>query len=74
MASFKARLSRMSVFDYLHRGFVFSLVGIAGYGIFMMGAIHFDTMRRGKGASPPFSSCLCIRFVRLANSPGLCVV
>ena len=35
--------------DMLHRTFVFGLAGMACYGVFMMGAIHFDTMKRGKG-------------------------
>ena len=43
--------SLLGFYDVLHRGAVFGLVGIAGWGLFMMGAAHFSIMRRGKGTS-----------------------
>lgn len=52
--------SRLGFYDLLHRGAVFGLVGITGWGIFMMGAAHFSIMRRGEGASSLLALvCVC---------------
>ncbi|KAH9949282.1 hypothetical protein B0H21DRAFT_729478 [Amylocystis lapponica] len=40
---------RMSISDILHRGVLYSLVGVSIWGIVMMGVVHRDTLRRGKG-------------------------
>ncbi|KAI0686707.1 hypothetical protein BC835DRAFT_1420256 [Cytidiella melzeri] len=40
----------MPVADILHRGFLYTLVGISAWGIFSMGTVHMDTLRRGRGA------------------------
>jgi hypothetical protein len=48
------RLRSVPLADVLHRGFLYSLVGISGWGIYMMGAVHMDTLRRGRGASPTY--------------------
>ena len=45
------RLRQMPVGDLLHRGLLYTLVGITGWGTFMIGAVHMDTMKRGRGAS-----------------------
>ena len=41
---------RLALTDILHRGVVYSLVGLSVWGIYMMGAVHRDKMRRGEGA------------------------
>ena len=51
MASRQFKFLGLTPMDMLHRTFVFGLAGMACYGVFMMGAIHFDTMKRGKGVS-----------------------
>ena len=40
----------MPLGDVLHRGLLYTLVGITGWGIYQMGAVHMDTLRRGRGA------------------------
>jgi len=41
---------RMPITDILHRGVLYSLVGLSVWGIVMMGAVHRDTLQRGKEA------------------------
>ncbi|KAF9012668.1 hypothetical protein BDQ17DRAFT_718773 [Cyathus striatus] len=43
-------MARLSLIDYLHRGVVYSLVGLTVWGVGMSVAVHRDTMRRGRGA------------------------
>lgn len=43
------RLRQMPIGDVLHRGVLYTIVGISGWGIFMIGAVHMDTMKRGRG-------------------------
>ncbi|KAI0343449.1 hypothetical protein BDW22DRAFT_1483505 [Trametopsis cervina] len=42
------RLRALPLGDLLHRTFLYSLVGISGWGVFMMGAVHRDTLKRGR--------------------------
>lgn len=44
------RLRQVPIGDILHRGLLYTLVGITGWGIYMIGAVHMDTMRRGREA------------------------
>lgn len=41
---------RLPIGDILHRGIVYSLVGLSVWGIVTMGRVHFDKIRRGQGA------------------------
>ncbi|KAF8234377.1 hypothetical protein L208DRAFT_1359604 [Tricholoma matsutake] len=38
----------LPVLDILHRGIVYSLVGLSVYGIAMSFAVHRDTLQRGR--------------------------
>lgn len=58
MSAFR-RLRQLPLGDLLHRGLLYSLVGVTGWGVFMIGAVHVDTMRRGKGM---FAFLLVVRF------------
>lgn len=49
MSAFQ-RLRHAPIGDILHRGLLYTLVGVTGWGIYMIGAVHMDTMRRGRGA------------------------
>ncbi|KIP08999.1 hypothetical protein PHLGIDRAFT_23163 [Phlebiopsis gigantea 11061_1 CR5-6] len=40
----------MPVGDVLHRGLLYTLVGITGWGIYEMGVVHMDILKRGRGA------------------------
>ena len=40
---------RMPIADILHRGVVTSLVGLTLYGVFLGGAVHRETLRKGRG-------------------------
>ncbi|KZT72429.1 hypothetical protein DAEQUDRAFT_664266 [Daedalea quercina L-15889] len=40
---------RLSVTDILHRGLLYTLVGISLWGVVMIGVVHRDTLRRGRG-------------------------
>ncbi|EKM53637.1 uncharacterized protein PHACADRAFT_260096 [Phanerochaete carnosa HHB-10118-sp] len=44
------RLRQVPIGDILHRGLLYTLVGITGWGVYMIGAVHMDTMRRGREA------------------------
>lgn len=44
------RVRQMPIGDILHRGLLYTLVGITGWGTVMIGAVHLDTMKRGRGA------------------------
>ena len=41
----------LSIGDWAHRGLVFTLVGVSVWGLLMIGVVHKDTLRRGRGAS-----------------------
>jgi hypothetical protein len=41
----------LPVLDILHRGVVYSLVGLSVYGIAMSVSVHRDTLQRGRGMS-----------------------
>jgi len=41
---------RLSITDIIHRGVVYSLVGLSVWGVVMMGVVHRDTLRRGREA------------------------
>jgi len=43
-----ARL-KLGVLDYLHRGLVYSCVGLSVYAVAMSIVIHRDTMKKGEG-------------------------
>ncbi|KAI0667121.1 hypothetical protein C8Q78DRAFT_1082622 [Trametes maxima] len=40
--------TRLSISDILHRGLVWSLVGVSVWGIVMIGVVHQNTMRAGR--------------------------
>ncbi|KAI0764382.1 hypothetical protein BD413DRAFT_494841 [Trametes elegans] len=42
--------TRLSVSDILHRGLVWSLLGVSVWGIVMIGAVHQNTLRAGREA------------------------
>ncbi|KAI0727088.1 hypothetical protein C8Q72DRAFT_886951 [Fomitopsis betulina] len=42
---------RMSITDILHRGLLFTLVGITVWGVVMIGVVHRDTLKRGREVS-----------------------
>ncbi|TFK83436.1 hypothetical protein K466DRAFT_262919 [Polyporus arcularius HHB13444] len=42
--------TRLSVMDMLHRGFVWSLLGVSVWGIVMIGVVHRNTLAAGRGA------------------------
>lgn len=42
-------MAKLRMLDYLHRGVVYSCVGLSIYAITMAVLIHRDTMRRGQG-------------------------
>ncbi|KAI0087134.1 hypothetical protein BDY19DRAFT_956282 [Irpex rosettiformis] len=44
------RLRSLPIGDILHRGLLYSLVGISGWGLYTMGAVHLDILKRGRGA------------------------
>ena len=48
LANMSAR-PRMSVTDILHRGLLYTLVGITVWGVVMIGVVHRDTLKRGRG-------------------------
>ncbi|EPT02435.1 hypothetical protein FOMPIDRAFT_82593 [Fomitopsis schrenkii] len=39
---------RMSITDILHRGLLYTLVGITVWGVVMIGVVHRDTLKRGR--------------------------
>ncbi|KAI0359206.1 hypothetical protein OH77DRAFT_1395596 [Trametes cingulata] len=41
---------RLAVSDILHRSLVWSLFGISVWGIVMIGVVHHNTMKAGRGA------------------------
>jgi Cytochrome oxidase c assembly len=41
----------LPVLDILHRGIVYSLVGLSVLGVGMGVAVHRDTLQRGRGTS-----------------------
>jgi len=41
-------MPRLSLTDILHRGVVYSLVGLSVYGVVMSVVIHRDTLKRGR--------------------------
>ncbi|KAI8978230.1 hypothetical protein BD414DRAFT_494975 [Trametes punicea] len=41
---------RLTIGDILHRGVVWSLLGVSVWGIVMIGVVHRETMRAGRGA------------------------
>ncbi|KAH8103504.1 hypothetical protein BXZ70DRAFT_1005912 [Cristinia sonorae] len=41
-------LLRIPISDLLHRGIVFSLVGVSIWGVVMIATVHRDKMRRGE--------------------------
>ncbi|KAH9856738.1 hypothetical protein C2E23DRAFT_721485 [Lenzites betulinus] len=41
---------RLAVSDVLHRGLVWSLLGVSVWGIVMMGVVHRETLKAGRGA------------------------
>ncbi|KAF8161423.1 hypothetical protein B0H34DRAFT_700909 [Crassisporium funariophilum] len=41
-------MARLGITDILHRGVVYSLVGLSGYAVVMSVLIHRDTMKRGR--------------------------
>ncbi|KAI0827687.1 hypothetical protein BC628DRAFT_149745 [Trametes gibbosa] len=42
---------RLAVSDILHRGLVWSLLGVSVWGIVMMGVVHRETLKAGRGFS-----------------------
>ncbi|KAI0800320.1 hypothetical protein C8Q74DRAFT_1235817 [Fomes fomentarius] len=42
--------TRLSISDILHRGLVWSLLGVSVWGIVMIGVVHRNTMAAGRGA------------------------
>ncbi|KAI0644938.1 hypothetical protein C8Q79DRAFT_912142 [Trametes meyenii] len=42
--------TRLAISDILHRGLVWSLLGVSVWGIVMIGVVHRNTMRAGRGA------------------------
>ncbi|KAL6305070.1 hypothetical protein BKA93DRAFT_749226 [Sparassis latifolia] len=61
---------RMSIGDILHRGVVYSLVGISIWGVAMMGFVHRDTLQKGKGKHI-FASCTVSFFLQMQDLLGL---
>ncbi|KZT03927.1 Acylphosphatase [Laetiporus sulphureus 93-53] len=45
-----ARKPQLSIYDYLHRGVVYSLLGLTIWGVVTMGLVHRNTMQKGKEA------------------------
>ncbi|KAH9888418.1 hypothetical protein C8Q73DRAFT_710102 [Cubamyces lactineus] len=41
---------RLAISDILHRGLVWSLLGVSVWGLVMMGVVHRETLRAGRGA------------------------
>ncbi|KAH9833538.1 uncharacterized protein C8Q71DRAFT_773911 [Rhodofomes roseus] len=41
---------RLSISDMIHRGVLYTLVGISVWGVVMIGVVHRDTLKRGRGA------------------------
>ena len=41
---------KLGILDYLHRGVVYSCVGLSIYAITMTILVHRDTMKKGEGA------------------------
>lgn len=44
-------MARLSILDYLHRGVVYSLVGLSIYGIAMGVSAHKHVMQKGRGTN-----------------------
>ncbi|EIW54022.1 uncharacterized protein TRAVEDRAFT_31209 [Trametes versicolor FP-101664 SS1] len=42
--------TRLAVSDVLHRGLVWSLLGVSVWGIVMMGVVHRETLKAGREA------------------------
>ncbi|KAI0740694.1 hypothetical protein C8Q76DRAFT_708674 [Earliella scabrosa] len=42
--------TRLSISDILHRGLVWSLLGVSVWGVVMIGVVHRNTMAAGRGA------------------------
>ncbi|OJT06272.1 hypothetical protein TRAPUB_2852 [Trametes pubescens] len=45
--------TRLAVSDVLHRGLVWSLLGVSVWGIVMMGVVHRETLKAGREALGP---------------------
>ena len=54
------RVRQFPIGDVLHRTLLYAIVGTTVGGMFMIGYIHNDTMRRGRGACCPESCSLYV--------------
>ncbi|KAF8340980.1 hypothetical protein F5887DRAFT_888337 [Amanita rubescens] len=50
-------MARLSFLDYLHRGVVYSLVGLSIYGIAMGVSAHKHIIEKGRGTNLPSLTC-----------------
>ena len=47
--------TRLPISDILHRGLVWSLLGVSVWGVVMIGVVHRNTLQAGRGAYTPLS-------------------